>query len=381
MVIDDDVAFTAANNMLQATNAQAPYTKSWLPAWYTPYVGASGVGDLARYDGHSTKGNWTLLVSDGATPDTGTVNTWSFVVTPRHFDCAAVAAPSVAIAATKSVTGTFSVGGTVVYTITLTNTGTGLQQDNAGNEFTDVLPAGLTLVSASASAGTAGTGGNTVTWNGALAPLGGSVAITVNATVNSGTVGTSISNQGTVNFDADANGANESSLPTDDPAVGGAADPTVFTVPGNPHLTLTKTVSGNRNVGDTMTYTILIANDGTVASPDIVAADELTDVLPASLALVDASASAGTAGATVGTNTVTWNGTVPAGGSVTVTVHATINAGQQEQSVSNQASVSYDADLNGTAETTVLSDDPGPGGATDPTVFTVTDRLFYNGFE
>jgi len=38
----------------------------------------------------------------------------------------------------------------VTYTVVLTNSGPGAQGDNPGNEFTDVLPAGLTLVSATA---------------------------------------------------------------------------------------------------------------------------------------------------------------------------------------------------------------------------------------
>ena len=71
--------------------------------------------------------------------------------------------------------GTFSVGGTVTYTVTLTNTGTGAQADNAGNEFTDTLPAALTLVSATATSGTAAA---TRHQHGhlerSLAPLGGS---------------------------------------------------------------------------------------------------------------------------------------------------------------------------------------------------------------
>ena len=66
-------------------------------------------------------------------------------------------------------------GGTVTYTVTLTNTGPGAQGDNPGNEFTDVLPAHLALVSATATSGTAvaNVGTNTVTWNGSI-PAGGS---------------------------------------------------------------------------------------------------------------------------------------------------------------------------------------------------------------
>ena len=77
------------------------------------------------------------------------------------------------LTATKTVAGPFLEGGVVTYTITITNTGTGLQADNAGNEFTDTLPAQLTVGTPTASAGTiSGAGVNPVTWNGSsLAPL------------------------------------------------------------------------------------------------------------------------------------------------------------------------------------------------------------------
>jgi hypothetical protein len=106
-----------------------------------------------------------------------------------------------------------------------------MQFDNPGAEFTDVLPAGLLLVSASANSGTAlaTLGTNTVTWNGAI-PSGGQVTITIVATVAASTQATTISNQGTVYYDADGNGSNEASAVTDDPGVAGSADPTSFTV-------------------------------------------------------------------------------------------------------------------------------------------------------
>ena len=75
-------------------------------------------------------------------------------------------------------------------------------------------------------------GTNTVTWNGSI-PAGGSVTITINATINSGVApGTTITNQATFNYDADGNGTNEASGVTDNPAAGGAADPTTFQVQG-----------------------------------------------------------------------------------------------------------------------------------------------------
>jgi hypothetical protein len=70
----------------------------------------------------------------------------------------------------------------------------------------------------------------TVTWNGTI-PAGGSVTITINATVDSNVApGTTLSNQATFAYDSDGNGTNESSGKTDDPAVAGNADPTTVVV-------------------------------------------------------------------------------------------------------------------------------------------------------
>jgi len=383
MVIDDDVPATVANDMVQATTANAPYTKSWLPVYNSPWAAivaatlpADTVGNLSRHDGKSSKGTWTALVADvftaaaGGTDGTGTFAGWSILVTPVHFACTAFA-PTVSIAATKTVSGTFKVNGTVTYTVTLTNNGTANQGDNAGHEFVDVLPIGLALVSATATTGTAITTGNTVNWDGALAPLGGSTTITITATVIPGTQGTLISNQGTVNYDSNNDGSNDATLLTDDPGIVGSTDPTVFSV-ANVNILATKTVAGTFSAGGTVTYTVVLSNNGSAASLDN-AGNEFSDILPATLTLVSATATTGTAVATIGTNTVTWNGSVAAGNSVTVTIAATVNSGvASATSISNQASVSYDADLNGTNETSIVTDDPTVAGANNPTTFVVS---------
>jgi uncharacterized repeat protein (TIGR01451 family) len=133
------------------------------------------------------------------------------------------------VSATKTVAGNFFSNGNVTYTIVLQNSGPGAQADNPGNEFTDVLPASLVLVSATATSGTAvaNVGTNTLTWNGAI-PAGGSVTITITATVQPVSAGTVITNQGTASFDGNGDGTNESSAQTDDPAVAGSANPTAF---------------------------------------------------------------------------------------------------------------------------------------------------------
>jgi len=136
--------------------------------------------------------------------------------------------------AQKAVSGSTQAGGTLTYTITLTNPTATTAVDSAGDEFSDVLPPQVTLVSATATSGvaTANVGTNTVTWNGALA-AGASVTITVTATINAGvSAGTVVSNQGTFSLDLDGNGTHEASFLTDDPATAPPSqpDPTLFTV-------------------------------------------------------------------------------------------------------------------------------------------------------
>ena len=374
MLVNDDLVSSAAVDMVQQPNTSSPFTGSWLPVFNAPWpplagfpTGPDAIGTLSRFDGQSTQGVWSVAVSDQFAADSGTLNAWSMLVTPVRFVCTPFA-PAAAVTATKTVTGTFTVGGTVTYTVVLTNNGTDAQGDNAGDEFTDTLAAGLTLTGASATSGTAGTAGNTATWNGTLAPLGGSVTITITATINAGTQGSTISNQGTAAFDANNDNVNEASSLTDDPGVGGAADPTSFLV-GGATVTATKTASGTFVVGGTVTYTIVLTNSGTSAAPDN-AGDEFTDTLPAGLTLTGASATSGTA-STAG-NTATWNGSIPASGSVTLTITATVNAGTEGTTLNNQGTVSFDSDLNGSNESTAVTDDPGVTGTGNPTPITIT---------
>jgi hypothetical protein len=69
-----------------------------------------------------------------------------------------------------------------------------------------------------------------VTWNGSLAAAA-SVTITIQATIStSAAPGSTITNQGTINYDADGNGTNEATAVTDDPGTGASADGTSFGV-------------------------------------------------------------------------------------------------------------------------------------------------------
>ena len=86
--------------------------------------------------------------------------------------------PRSVISATKGVSGPgsdgkYDEGDRVTYTVVATNGGLGQQGDNAGHELTDTLPSGLTLVSATSATGVVGMSGNTVNWDGVIAPAGG----------------------------------------------------------------------------------------------------------------------------------------------------------------------------------------------------------------
>ena len=129
---------------------------------------------------------------------------------------------------TKTAAGVLEPGGSVVYTITLRRPGTGVP-GTAQTELTDILPPQLTLTQTTASSGSVTSSGNTATWTGAIGPLG-SVTVTLEASITSATAGQQVSNQGSVRFDGNGDGAIEVQALTDDPGQPGAADPTVFQV-------------------------------------------------------------------------------------------------------------------------------------------------------
>jgi uncharacterized repeat protein (TIGR01451 family) len=134
---------------------------------------------------------------------------------------------------TKEITGgDLQHGGTVEYTVTVTNVGTGTQPDDPdAPELTDTLPPELSLVSAVVASGPGAvtTSGNTVRWDGALDP-GESVSIVITADIAPDILGQTVENQAVAFIDSDDDGDNDAERPSDDPATPAAADPTAFVV-------------------------------------------------------------------------------------------------------------------------------------------------------
>ncbi|HEX8410119.1 MAG TPA: lamin tail domain-containing protein [Thermoanaerobaculia bacterium] len=250
-----NITYTVTVNNAGPTNAASAVMNDTLPAsttfvslsapagWTctTPAVGATGTVSCTNPSLGTGGAVFSLVVRVAPATASGTVITNTATVSsttadPTPGNESAVATTNVLspanVTGTKTVTGTFAPNSSVTYTIVLTNSGPSTQQNNAGDELADVLPSSLTLVSATATGGTAlaNVGTNTVTWNGSIA-AGASVTITINAIIRlDATAGTTVSNQGTINYDADGNGTNESTRPTDSPATGGTSDATIFTV-------------------------------------------------------------------------------------------------------------------------------------------------------
>jgi uncharacterized repeat protein (TIGR01451 family) len=135
----------------------------------------------------------------------------------------------------------------------------------------------------------------------------------------------------------------------------------------------TKTSSGDLFPGGTVFYQVVLINNGTGDQADN-PTDEFVDTLPAELTLVDASASSGAVTLDLPGNSVSWNGAIAVGASVTIDIQATINSVAPGTVVTNQGDIFFDGDGNGTNESQGVTDDPAQPGATDPTVFAVEEQ-------
>ncbi|MEP7010722.1 MAG: DUF11 domain-containing protein [Acidobacteriota bacterium] len=150
------------------------------------------------------------------------------------------------------------------------------------------------------------------------------------------------------------------------PVVASATEPTAVISPAT--LSVTKSVSGTFEPGSFATYTIVITNQGPATQFDN-PGPELTDPLSFDFAPVSVSSTSGTATAS---NFLNWDGSIPPGGTVTITLLVQLSSLLTPgATVSNQATAIYDADGNGTNESFAPSDDPSTATAGDQTVFQV----------
>ncbi|MFQ5670725.1 MAG: M36 family metallopeptidase [Acidobacteriota bacterium] len=87
-ILDDQ----SANDLLIAGSAAAPFTGDWLPVMNSPsWTFPDPIGQLGRFSGQSTLGQWQLLLMDEGTDagiiQDGLLHGWSLIVTPTVFSC------------------------------------------------------------------------------------------------------------------------------------------------------------------------------------------------------------------------------------------------------------------------------------------------------
>ena len=217
-------------------------------------------------------------------------------------------------------------GDTVTFTVTVTNSGPARATNVA---IDDVLPAGLTAGTVTPSQGS----WSAPTWTIGTIDSGSSATLTIEATVDAGTAGSTITNTVT-NITLDQV---DSDITTDDPSES-------VTVGNETDLVIGKTVDNAApNEGDTVTFTVTVTNNGPAQATNL----SIDDALPVGL-------TAGTVTPSQGSYTApTWTvGTIDAGSSATLTIQATVDAGTAGSTITNTVSnVTLDqVDSNATAD-------------------------------
>lgn len=222
-------------------------------------------------------------------------------------------------------------GDTLDYTITVSNTGEAAAH---GVPVTDTLPSGLT--DATADQGGAIADGR-VSWTIDSIPAGEQSLLHVTGTVDRSTAGSMLVNRAVAKNPADApekTPAPVSTTPCTDDAAAACATTAVTALPA---LSISKVVDKQvAGHGESLSYTLVVANSGTAA----VAGVPVVDMLPAALTGVTADQ-----GGVVADGAVRWTlPEVAAGGSVELHVSGTTPAGLEEAQLVNRAAVQNPAD-------------------------------------
>ncbi|MEV0676458.1 DUF11 domain-containing protein [Actinosynnema sp. NPDC050436] len=256
--------------------------------------------------------------------------------------------PKPALEIAKAVSATSAKPGDVVtYTVTVTeSTGNAAY---SGASFTDDLSGVLDDAAwngdATATSGSAtfDPGAKTLVWNGDV-PAGGTVTITYRVTVG-------VPPAGDERLRNTVTGPEDSTCPPGGDC--GTDTPVAL-------LKIRKTASlAQPKAGDTVTYTVVVGNQGAADYVGASFTDDLTGVLDDAAWNGDATATSGSATFDPGAKTLTWNGDVAAGGTVTVTYSVTVGRPPAGDRALRNAVVGPDGATC-------------PPGSTDPDCSTVT---------
>jgi uncharacterized repeat protein (TIGR01451 family) len=306
------------------------------PAPVSPY-GAT----LSGFNGSSPNGNWLLYVDDHTPGDVGNIaGGWVLALTMlkpvnqvADLALAGIAVPGSSILA----------GSNITYTFTVTNNG-----PSAANSvvFTNLVPAGASLVSVGASQGT--------TLN------LGSAAVANLGTVNTGAVATVtvVLNPGASAAGAFTNVANVAAHETDlNPANNTASIVTLVSLP-QAEVSLTQTAAPNATlVGSNVTFTLSVTNNG----PGLALGVTLTNPVPAGAILVSKPISTSGTVTTNGGIVVCQFGDISSGGWASVSMVLTRASAGLVTNTANVVTGSQDTNAaNNVSSYVVAFNNPAP---------------------
>ena len=232
-----------------------------------------------------------------------------------------------------------SVGGTLTYTLVVTNNG---PSATSGVEVIDLLPAGVTFTGATASTGAYDSGAGT--WTVGNLSSGQSETLTITVTVDqSGIIRNDAEVGASAVADPDSTPANASGS-EDDEATASVNAAGVVIPPVTADLDIVKSASQNTaRVGDTISYAIVVTNRG----PGTATGVQVLEQLPSALQFVSARATAGS----YDISTFVWSiPSIPNGGAATLVVTTHVVA---PGSITNTAQI-------------LTSDQPDPDGPFNP---------------
>jgi len=254
-----------------------------------------------------------ITASDQPDPDS-TVNNADPVEDDQS--TTAISLQSADLSLLKSVNPTTaSVGETVIFTLEVSNAGT---SDATGVVISDVVPSGYTIGTIN-DGGTAS--GNEITWSGLTVTNGGATSVTFEAVVNMPTGAASEYNNSAEVTASDQ--ADPDSTPDNDDGDQSEDDESSAGIAlESADLELTKSISSaSGNVGDTVTFTIALENNGTGDATGV----SIMDTLPNGFDIVGGTISNG-GFYNPGSLTITWdNLAVSNGNTQNLTYDVTVN--------------------------------------------------------
>ncbi|GLW57470.1 DUF7507 domain-containing protein [Kitasatospora phosalacinea] len=249
---------------------------------------------------------------DGKLDNSVTGNGYSNCTTGTEAGCT-THEDATGIEVTKTAdTATAKPGQKVTYTVTVTNlVGAPRTGVSVSDDLTKVLDDAAYGNDAKASSGTVAFASPTLTWNGDLA-ASQSVTITYSVTVNQPDTG-------------DHQLANAVVGPADSNCAAGSTDRACSSTVPIAELKIAKSSDAKNPVkpGDKITYTVVLTNPGTAPYTGASITDDLGKDLDDATYDNDAKASSGTV--SYAAPVLSWNGVVPAGGSVTITYSVTVD--------------------------------------------------------